>query len=45
MIKESIEKGGNGIVGVIFNYFTFSGSKMIGVSGVSMLVVIEKNKR
>ena len=45
MIKESIEKGGNGIIGVTFNYFTFAGSNMIGVSVAGTSVVIEENKR
>lgn len=42
MISESIDKGGNAIVGVTFNYITFAGSNMIGVSVVGTSVVIEK---
>ena len=41
MIRESIEKGGNGIIGMSFNYFTFAGSNMIGVSVAGTSVVIE----
>lgn len=42
MIGESIDKGGNAIVGVNFNYITFAGSNMIGVSVVGTSVVIEE---
>ena len=45
MISESINKGGNAIVGIAFNYFTFAGSNMIGVSVVGTSVFIEESKK
>ncbi len=44
MIRESIDKGGNAVVGISFDYITFAGSNMIGVSVVGTSVVIEDVK-
>lgn len=41
LIEKSIEKGGNAIIGVDFDYITFS-SNMIGVVTNGTSVVIEK---
>lgn len=41
MIGESIDKGGNAILGINFNIFTFAGSNMMGVSVYGTSVVIE----
>lgn len=43
MINESINSGGNAIVGIAFNYITFAGSNLIGVSVVGTSVIIEEN--
>lgn len=41
MIGESVDKGGNAIIGIAFNYITFAGSNMIGVSVVGTSVAVE----
>lgn len=43
MIKQSIRKGGNAIIGITFNYTPF-GNNMIGVSANGTCVNIEKTK-
>lgn len=42
MIEDAIARGGNGIIGISFDYITFSGMNMMGVSVYGTSVIIEK---